>query len=68
MITRGDILYLGLSAGVTGSLIGGIMLGIGMNMIMGGAPAGWILLLPAAPAGAIPGWFLAKRLAANVPP
>jgi hypothetical protein len=63
MITRSDILYLGLAAGVIGSLVGGLMLGVGMNLIVAGAPVGWLLLLPAAPAGAIPGWVLAKRLA-----
>ena len=66
MITRGDIIYLGLSAGVIGSLVGGMMLGIGIVLVTGGAPAGWLLLLPAAPAGGIPGWLLAKRLAARL--
>ncbi len=65
MIERGEILYLGLAAGVMGSLVGGMMLGIGMNLIVGGAPVGWLLLLPAAPLGALPGWLLAKRLAAK---
>lgn len=65
MIERGEILYLGLAAGVMGSLAGGMMLGIGMNLIVGGAPVGWLLLLPAAPMGALPGWLLAKRLAAK---
>ena len=46
-----------------GSLIGGLMLGIGMNLIVGGQPWGWFLLLPAAPAGALPGWILARKLA-----
>ena len=63
MIKRSDILYLGLASGVIGSLVGGMMLGIGMSLIVAGAPVGWLLLLPAAPAGAIPGWILAKRLA-----
>jgi len=67
MINRGDILYLGLASGVIGSLVGGMMLGIGITLILGGAPIGWLLLLPAAPAGGIPGWFLAKRLASRLP-
>ena len=67
MIPRADILYLGLAAGVVGSLVGGLMLGIGMNLIVAGAPIGWLLLLPAAPAGAIPGWVLARRLAKGLP-
>jgi hypothetical protein len=63
MITRGDILYLGLASGVIGSLVGGMLLGIGISLVIGGAPVGWLLLLPAAPLGGIPGWVLAKRLA-----
>jgi hypothetical protein len=66
MITRDDIVYLGLSAGVIGSLVGGMMLGIGIVLIMAGSPIGWLLLLPAAPAGGIPGWLLARRLAARL--
>jgi hypothetical protein len=67
MINRGDIVYLGLASGVIGSLVGGMLLGIGMTLIIGGAPIGWLLLLPAAPAGGIPGWLLAKRLAQKLP-
>ena len=63
MINRSDIIWLGVAAGVTGSLIGGMMLGIGMDLIVNGAPAGWLLLLPAAPAAALPGWLLARKLA-----
>ena len=63
MINRGDILMLGLSAGVSGSLLGGLMLGIGMNLIMAGANIGWLLLLPAAPAAGLLGYLLARRLA-----
>ncbi len=67
MIKRSDIVYLGLASGVIGSLVGGMMLGVGMSLIIGGAPAGWLLLLPAAPAGGIPGWLMAKRLAKTLP-
>jgi hypothetical protein len=66
MITRGDIIWLGISAGVTGSLIGGMMLGIGMDLIVNGQPWGWLLLLPAAPGAALPGWLLARKLARQV--
>jgi hypothetical protein len=62
MITRSDIIWLGVAAGVTGSLIGGMMLGIGMDLIVNGAPGGWLLLLPAAPVAAVPGWLLARKL------
>ena len=63
MITRGEIIWLGVSAGVTGSLVGGMMLGIGMDLVVNGAPLGWLLLLPAAPVAAVPGWLLARKLA-----
>ena len=62
MITRGDIVWLGVAAGVTGSLVGGMMLGIGMDLIVNGQPLGWLLLLPAAPISALPGWLLARKL------
>jgi len=63
MITRSDIIWLGVSAGVTGSLVGGLMLGIGMDLIVNQQPLGWLLLLPAAPIAALPGWLLARKLA-----
>ena len=62
MITRADIVWLGVAAGVTGSLVGGMMLGIGMDLIVNGQPLGWLLLLPAAPIAALPGWMLARKL------
>jgi hypothetical protein len=49
MITRADLLILGLSAGVLGGLAGGILLFAGMEMIMGGNNGGWILMLLAGP-------------------
>jgi hypothetical protein len=67
MIKRSDIIYLGLSAGVIGCLVGGTMVGVGMTLIIGGAPTGWLFLLPAAPVGGIPGWLLGRRLAQNLP-
>jgi hypothetical protein len=66
MITRGEIIWLGISAGVTGSLVGGLMLGIGMDLIVNGANIGWLLLLPGAPAAAVPGWLLARKLAKQI--
>jgi hypothetical protein len=66
MVTRSDILWLGVSAGVIGSLIGGMMLGVGLSFILNGAPVGWLLLLPGAPVSAIPGWLLARKLAGNL--
>jgi hypothetical protein len=66
MITRSDIIWLGVAAGVTGSLIGGMMLGIGMDLIVNQQPLGWLLLLPAAPLSALPGWLLARKLAGRL--
>jgi hypothetical protein len=63
MIKRSDLLWLGVASGVTGSLVGGLMLGIGMDLIVNGANVGWLLLLPAAPAAAFPGYMLARKLA-----
>ena len=66
MIERGDLIWLGVASGVMGSLVGGMMLGIGMDLIVNGAPIGWLLMLPGAPAAAVPGWILARRLAAKL--
>jgi hypothetical protein len=66
MVSRTDIIWLGVSASVIGSLVGGMMLGIGISLVINGAPIGWLLLLPGAPASAIPGWLLARRLAGQL--
>lgn len=63
VINRADIVWLGVSSGVMGCLVGGMMLGIGMDLIVNGQPLGWLLMLPGAPISAIPGWLLARRLA-----
>lgn len=67
MIERGDILWLGIAAGVGGGLVGGMMLGIGMSMILSGVHLGWLIMLPGAPVSALPGWMLARKLAARLP-
>jgi hypothetical protein len=67
MITRGDILLLGLNASVTGALIGGAMLGFGMNLVAEHINIGWLLMVPAAPCAAIIGWIHARRLARKLP-
>ena len=66
MVNRGDILWLGIASGVSGCLIGGMMLGIGMDLIVNGQPLGWLLLLPAAPLSAGPGYMLARKLASRL--
>ena len=63
MITRGDIVWLGISSGVTGGLIGGTMLGIGMDLMANGQPLGLILITIGGPASGIIGWVLSRRLA-----
>jgi hypothetical protein len=49
MITRAEILVLGLSAAIIGGLVGGILLFAGMTLVMGGQNAGWIAMLLASP-------------------
>lgn len=68
MITRADILVLGLTAGVVGSLVGGLMLGVGLGLAVQGAHVGWLLALPAAPVSGGLGYLLARRLAKRAPP
>jgi hypothetical protein len=63
VVQRGDILWLGVAGGVAGGLVGGLMLGIGMDLIVNGQPLGWLIMLPGAPASAMPGWLMARRLA-----
>jgi hypothetical protein len=63
MVTREDILVLGLTAGVTGGLVGGLMLGIGLGLVVQGAHVGWLLLLPGGPVSGLLGYLLARRLA-----
>ena len=63
MITRGDIIWLGISSGVTGGLIGGAMLGVGMDLMVNGQPFGFIPIMIGGPSSAIIGWLLSRRLA-----
>ena len=63
MITRGDILWLGIASGVTGGIIGGSMLGIGMELMANGQPFGLIPIMIGGPSSAIIGWLLSRRLA-----
>jgi hypothetical protein len=69
MVTREEILVLGLTAGVTGALVGGLLLGLGLGLVVQGAHIGWLLLLPSAPIAGLLGYALARRLVRhhNVP-
>lgn len=66
MVTRSDILVLGLTAGVVGSLVGGLLLYAGLALVLAGNHAGWALALPAAPVGGGLGLLLARKLAARL--
>ncbi|MGG5887488.1 hypothetical protein ACLF3G_10145 [Falsiroseomonas sp. HC035] len=68
MVTREEILILGLTAGVVGSLVGGLMLGVGLGLAIGGQHLGWLLVLPAAPVAGMLGYVLARRLARKLTP
>jgi hypothetical protein len=63
MVTRAELLVLGLTVGVTGSLVGGLMLGIGLGLVVQNVHAGWVLVLPAAPVSGLLGYWQASRLA-----
>lgn len=67
MVTRSDILVLGLTAGVIGSVTGGLLLGIGMGLVVQKAHIGWLLILPGAPLGGGIGYLLARKLAKQLP-
>jgi ABC-type antimicrobial peptide transport system permease subunit len=67
MVTRSEILILGLTAGVVGSLVGGLMLGIGLGLVVQNVHIGWLLVLPAAPVAGLLGYALARKLANRLP-
>ena len=66
MVSNSDIVWLGIACSVIGCLVGGTMLGIGIALIVAGAPIGWLIMLPGAPMAAGLGWLLAQRLARHV--
>ncbi len=66
MIERGDIIWLGIASGLAGGLVGGILLGVGIALVIARHAIGWLLMVPAAPAAALPGWIMALRLGAQV--
>ncbi len=66
MITRGEVVWLGVSSGVVGALLGGLLLGIGMDLMVNGQPLGLLMVMPAAPLAALPGWLLGRQLARQI--
>jgi len=67
MIRRSDIIWLGISSAVSGALVGGLLLGIGMALAAGGQPLGFLLIIPGAPIAGLIGWLLSRRLARAIP-
>jgi hypothetical protein len=67
VVTRQDIIWLGVSAAVIGALVGGMMLGVGIALVLHGAYGGFIFIIPGAPAAGGVGWLLARRLARECP-
>ncbi|HUB46399.1 MAG TPA: hypothetical protein VMB73_15560 [Acetobacteraceae bacterium] len=66
MVSNSDIVWLGVASAVIGCLVGGMMLGIGLSLLIAGAPIGWLIMLPGAPVSALVGWLLARRLARQI--
>jgi hypothetical protein len=67
MIKRSDVIWLGISSGVTGAMVGGLMLGIGLAMVIEGRLLGFVFIIPGAPVGGMSGWLLSRRLAGQAP-
>jgi hypothetical protein len=65
-VSREELLVLGLTAGVVGSLVGGLTLYAGLALVVAGSHAGWLLALPAAPLGGGLGYLLARKLASRL--
>lgn len=63
MITRADLLMLGITSSVSGGLIAGLLFGIGLGEMLAGIHMGLLLIVIAAPLSASVGWFMARRLA-----
>ena len=63
MITRGDLIWLGVSAGVTGGITGGLMLGVGSELMIERQPIGLLFIVVGGPLSGLLGWVLARRLA-----
>ncbi len=66
MITRADILVLGLRTAVIGGLAGGILLFVGMTLVMSGQNIGWLPMLLSGPVCGLIGYLFARSLANRV--
>ena len=63
MVTRADLLMLGITSSVSGGLIAGLLFGIGLGEMIAGVHMGLLLIVVAAPLSASVGWFMGRRLA-----
>jgi len=63
MIKRSDIIWLGISSAVSGGLVAGLLLGLGLALAGNGQPIGLLFIVPATPIAGGIGWLLARRLA-----
>ena len=68
MVTREEIVTLGIAASLSGSVVGGIMLGAGIALALGGRLAGLALVCAAAPVSVLIGWLMGRRLARDMAP
>ena len=63
MVSRADLLMLGITSSISGGLIAGLLFGIGLGMMLAGVHFGLVLIVIAAPLSASVGWLMARRLA-----
>lgn len=66
MLTRRDVIWLGIASALSGSVVGGVVLAIGIALVLGGQPAGIVLVCAGAPLSMLIGWLLGRRLAREV--
>ncbi len=67
MVTRGDLIWMGVAAGVSGGLIGGLLIAVGLALLLKHTLLGFLVVLPAAPIACLPGYVMARRLADQLP-
>ncbi len=63
MVAARDIVWLGIAAALSASLIGGILLAAGIALVLSGRLAGIILVCAGAPVSVLIGWLMGRRLA-----
>jgi len=65
MLKRSEIIWLGISSAVSGALVGGFLLGLGLSLAGNGQPIGLLFIVPAAPVAGGIGWLIARRAVAR---